>query len=96
MLTCVAHAQASDPFFRTLVLHHSDCLEIEARKSAPIQWEAPLRITAIMAALRNERWFRDDALTFKEQFRPATQAMLERAHSKRWALHAACTLRCCC
>jgi hypothetical protein len=80
-----ASMQEVDPFFRTLVLHHRDCLEPASMRtsSGTVRWEAPPRITAVLEGLRSERWFRPNALCFKEQFEPATQDMLERAHSKQ-------------
>ena len=80
MFTCV---QETASFYRTLVLHHRDCLELDSFQPGSTRWEAPVRIRAILHALRNEKWFRATALTFREQFAPATQEMLERAHSKQ-------------
>ena len=66
------------------MLHHRDFLEEDSFKPGSVQWEAPPRIPAILEALQNDRWFRANALSFKEQFEPATQEMLERAHSKQY------------
>jgi hypothetical protein len=79
----------SVPFFRTLLLHHPDCLEHTPRESGSMgtqPWEAPARIDHILQALRADgaMGFKRHDLVLSTQFQVAPVEALLRVHTRRY------------
>jgi acetoin utilization deacetylase AcuC-like enzyme len=78
------------PYFRTLVLHHDDCLEKETQllrggSQGSQPWESPDRITAVMGALRSRDIFETALeLNFSSKFPQAGIRQLQRVHSAQY------------
>lgn len=79
----------SVPFFRTLLLHHPDCLEHTPRESGSMgtqPWEAPARIDHILQAIRADgvMGFKRHDLVLSTQFQVAPVEALLRVHTRRY------------
>lgn len=68
------------PQLKTMVLHHSDCLQHGAGGA---HQESPARIVKILEAMHRDGLFAPHELTFSQAFTPATRRMVVRAHTDK-------------
>ena len=70
-----------DPRLRTLVLQHPDCL---LHVTEDTHQEAPARIIAVLGKLRKEKQFPGYEVEISEDFEPATDESVGRAHTTEY------------
>eukprot|EP01050_Picozoa_sp_SAG11_P022956 SAG11_NODE_4476_length_1881_cov_1.396745_1_plen_322_part_00 len=70
------------PSMRTLILHHSDCLEHIAGDGQ--HQEAPARVIKIMGKLQNAKTFASFELDISDSFELASDVAIARAHSREY------------